>query len=100
LIKKALSKAKPYLKLPSLPVHRTDGQMSSLCPSRVSLPGIDPRTGCHINEIKSNLQTLFKSFAKFVDKFSFIFEVSNLKKNIERRTVETLTRFENCLACR
>jgi hypothetical protein len=33
-----------------------------------------------VNEIKSNSQTKFESFAEFVDKFGFVFEMSNLKK--------------------
>jgi DNA-binding transcriptional regulator WhiA len=32
------------------------------------------------NQIKSNIQTQFESFAEFVDKFGFVFEVLNLKK--------------------
>jgi hypothetical protein len=33
-----------------------------------------------VNEIKPNLQTRFELFAEFVDKFGFVFEVTNLKK--------------------
>jgi hypothetical protein len=36
-----------------------------------------------VYEIKSNLQIWFESFAKFVDKFVFVFEVSDLKKSKE-----------------
>jgi hypothetical protein len=53
-----------------------------------------------VNEIKSNLQTRFESFAEFVDKSGFVFKVSNMKKNVERRTFEIVPRFENCLICR
>jgi hypothetical protein len=51
-----------------------------------------------VNEIKSNLQTQFESFAKSVHKFCFVFAVSNLKE--VKRTFRTLPRFENCLICR
>jgi hypothetical protein len=33
-----------------------------------------------VNEIKSNSQTQFESFAEYTDKFDFVFEVSNIKK--------------------
>jgi hypothetical protein len=49
-----------------------------------------------INEIKSDLQTRFESFTESVDKFDFVFEVSNLKRNVERRTLETLPRSLIC----
>jgi hypothetical protein len=49
-----------------------------------------------VSDIKSNLHTRFESFAEFVDKFGFVFEVWNLKKNVER-TFETFPRFENPL---
>jgi hypothetical protein len=48
--------------------------------------------------MKSNLQTWFDPFVKFVDKFGFVFEMSDLKK--VKSTSETFSRFENCVIFR
>jgi hypothetical protein len=38
-----------------------------------------------VDQIKSNLQTRFESFAEFVDKFDSVFEVLNLKMECRKK---------------